>query len=57
MAALAAMRHHTLVKSFADRLKKAGKPAKVVIVACRRKLLILMNSMIKNKTSWNPCIS
>jgi transposase len=31
--------------------------AKVVIVACMRKLLTLMNSMIKNKTSWNPCIS
>nr|MBP8868043.1 IS110 family transposase [Propionivibrio sp.] len=30
----------------------AGKPAKVVIVACMRKLLTVMNAMIKNNTPW-----
>jgi hypothetical protein len=34
-------------------LKQAGKPAKVVIVACMR-LLTLMNVMLKNNASWNP---
>jgi transposase len=48
MAALSAMRHNAVIKSFADRLKKAGKPAKAVIVACMRKLLTIMNSMVKN---------
>jgi transposase len=53
-AALAAMRCNTVIQDFADRLKKVGKPPKVVIVACRRKLLIIMNSMIKNNSPWNP---
>lgn len=34
--------------AFAERLKQAGKPAKVVIVACMRKLLTIMNAMLKN---------
>jgi transposase len=49
------MRHNSVIQSFAERLKKAGTPAKVVIVACRRKLLTIMNSMIKNNSPWNPC--
>ncbi|MDP2002458.1 MAG: IS110 family transposase, partial [Desulfurivibrionaceae bacterium] len=36
------------------RLKKAGKPPKVVIVACMRKLLTIMNSMLKNNEPWSP---
>jgi transposase len=54
---LSAMRHNVLIKQFAERFKKTGKPSKVVIVACRRKLLTIMNSMIKNKTPWNPAIT
>jgi len=52
MAALAAKRFNPVIKAFADRLEKAGKPAKVVIVACMRKLLTIMNTMLKNNTSW-----
>jgi transposase len=54
MAAITAMRCNPVIKSFADRLKKAGKPPKVVIVACMRKLLTIMNSMLHNNTPWNP---
>ena len=53
MAAVSAIRFNCRIKTFADRLKQAGKPAKVVIVACMRKLLTIMNTMIKNNTPWN----
>lgn len=54
MASLSAMRYNAIIKAFADRLKATGKPPKVVIVACMRKLLTIMNAMIKNNTPWNP---
>jgi transposase len=52
MAALSACRCNPLIKAFAQRLKAAGKPPKVVIVACMRKLLTIMNAMLKNHTHW-----
>lgn len=54
MATVSAIRFNRSIKAFADRLKQAGKPSKVVIVACMRKLLTIMNAMIKNNTPWNP---
>lgn len=54
MAALSAMRFNPSIRTFADRLKQAGKPPKVVIVACMRKLLTIMNAMLKNNDPWNP---
>ena len=57
MATVSAISHNEAIKAFADRLKKAGKPPKVVIVACMRKLLTMMNSMLKNNTPWNPKIA
>ncbi|MDD2915551.1 MAG: IS110 family transposase [Gallionella sp.] len=54
MAAVSAIRCNDTIKTFAERLKKAGKPPKVVIVACMRKLLTIMNTMLKNNTPWNP---
>lgn len=54
MAAVSAIRCNEPIKAFAERLKKAGKPSKVVIVACMRKLLTIMNSMLKNNEPWNP---
>ncbi|MDR2128555.1 MAG: transposase, partial [Burkholderiaceae bacterium] len=52
MAALTAKRHNPVVKAFAERLKQAGKAPKVVIVACMRKLLTIMNAMLKHGTPW-----
>jgi transposase len=54
MATVSAIRCNEPIKAFAERLKKAGKPPKVVIVACMRKLLTIMNSMLKNNAPWNP---
>jgi len=53
MAAVSAIRCNPAIRAFADRLKRAGKPPKVVIVACMRKLLTIMNSMLKNNTPWS----
>jgi transposase len=52
MASCSAMRCNPVIRAFADRLKQAGKPPKVVIVACMRKLITIMNSMLKNNTPW-----
>lgn len=58
MAALSARTHNPVIASFAERLKAQGKKPKVVLVACMRKLIILLNNMIKNKTLWqNPQIA
>lgn len=57
MATVSAIRCNDTIRAFAERLKKAGKPPKVVIVACMRKLLTIMNSMLKNNTPWNPKIA
>jgi transposase len=57
MSTVAAIRCNPVLRAFADRLKAAGKPAKVVIVACMRKLLSIMNAMLKSNLPWNPKIA
>lgn len=52
MAALAAIRCNPVIKAFHARLKAAGKKPKVAIVACMRKLLTILNAMIKTMTPW-----
>ena len=54
MAALVATRHNPRIRDFYTRLRNAGKPAKVALVACMRKLLILCNSVLRAKTPWRP---
>ena len=56
MAALVASRHNPVIKEFYVRLGEAGKPKKVILTACMRKLLVIVNSMIKNKQKWDPII-
>ena len=53
MAALSAMRYNPKIRDFALRLRDKGKPFKVVITACMRKLLILLNTLVRNKTNWS----
>lgn len=53
MAALTAMRGNDVIKAFAQRLKKAGKTFKVIITACMRKLLVILNTMIRNGEKWH----
>ena len=57
MAALVASRRNPVIKVFYTRLKKTGKASKVALVACMRKLLTILNSMIKHKTRWSEIIS
>lgn len=57
MATVSAIGCNANIKAFADRLKQAGKPGKVVIVACMRKLLTIMNVMLKNNTHWEQKIA
>ena len=54
MATISAIRFNSRIKPFAERLKQAGKPGKVIIVACMRKLLTIMNTILKNNTPWSP---
>lgn len=53
MAAIAAIRFNPLIKAFSARLKAAGKPGKVRIVACMRKLLTLLNAMVRDDLPWD----
>ena len=52
MSALTAMRCNPAIRSFSCRLREQGKAFKVVITACMRKLLIILNTMIRNQTLW-----
>lgn len=52
MAALTARRCNPVIREFAQRLIQAGKPFKVTMVACMRKLLTILNALLKNDTLW-----
>lgn len=52
MAAIAAIRSNPVIKAFAQRLAQHGKPFKVVITACMRKLLVILNSIVKSGRPW-----
>ena len=56
MAMLAAIRFNRVIRQFYDRLVAAGKPKKVAIVACMRKLLTILNAMVRSGASWNDSI-
>jgi transposase len=50
---MTAMRHNPKIAQFAERLKRRGKPHKVIVTACMRKLITILNLMIKNQTVWD----
>ncbi|MCH9010351.1 MAG: IS110 family transposase [Chloroflexi bacterium] len=54
MAALVATRYNPVIKAFYQRLCAAGKAKKVALIACMRKLLLILNSMLKHGTQWGP---
>lgn len=54
MATLAATRYNEVIRHFYERLVAAGKPAKVALVACMRKLLTIVNAMMKTQSRWEP---
>jgi transposase len=53
MATVAATRFNPVIKAFYERLKGAGKPFKVAMTACMRKLLVILNAMMKANTHWD----
>jgi len=53
MATLTAIRHNPAIKAFYSRLVAAGKPKKVAIVACMRKLLTILNAIVRDKAPWS----
>ena len=54
MSALVGTRHNPIIKEFYTRLVAAGKPKKVALTACIRKLLTILNAMLKKNEAWDP---
>jgi transposase len=54
MATLVATRHNPVIRAFYQRLCAAGKPRKVAIIAAMRKLLTILNAMLKAQRPWQP---
>lgn len=54
MACLVAIRHNPALKSFYRRLRDAGKPARLALVAARRKLLTILNAILRDQQPWAP---
>lgn len=54
MATLVATRYNTVIKAFYTRLCESGKPKKVALTACMRKLLTILNHMLRTNSPWNP---
>ena len=52
MAALVAARFNPVIRAFYQRLRAAGKKGKVALTACMRKLLTILNAMLKTRTAW-----
>lgn len=53
MATLVATRHNPKIKAFYERLRRAGKPAKLALTAAMRKLLVILNAILKAGITWN----
>jgi transposase len=52
MVALAAMRSNPIIAAFAKRLSVSGKPKRLVIAACARKIIVILNAMLRDHTPW-----
>jgi transposase len=57
VCAMAAVRHNPVLKAFRDRKVAEGKPKKLVLIAVARKLLIILNAIIRDKQPWRPEIA
>ncbi len=54
MSTVVALRCNPVIRAFYDRLRDAGKPTKVALTACMRKLLTILNAMVKRQQRWHP---
>lgn len=57
MSTLVAVRHNPVLAAFYQRLRAAGKAPKVALTACMRKLLTILNAMLKHRTRWAPVVA
>lgn len=57
MATLSASKHNPVIRAHYEHLSKMGKPAKVALVACMRKLLTILNAMLHSMKAWEPCLA
>lgn len=57
MATIAATRWNPVIRAFYQRLCAAGKPKKVALTACMRKLLTILNAMLHQRTAWKPVLA
>jgi transposase len=57
MATLVGLKHNPVLRRFYDRLRAAGKPFKVAATACMRKLLTILNAMLKHERRWDAAYS
>ncbi len=53
MGAMVASRFNPVIRDFYQRLLSAGKPKEMALTACMRKLLVILNSMLKHGSYWN----
>jgi transposase len=56
MATVTAITHNPVIRAFHERLIAKGKPAKVALIACLRKLLTILNAMVRDGTTWNAAL-
>jgi len=54
MATLNAVRHNSVIKPFFEQLLKRGKEKKVALIACMRKLLVILNCILRDHQPWHP---
>jgi transposase len=57
MATLVATKHNRLIPSHDRQLIDCGKAKMTAIIACMRKLLLILNAMIKNQTPWKEAVA
>ena len=57
MPTLVAIRPNVRIRAFYQRLLAEGKEEMVAVTACTRKILVMLNAMVKNQTAWNQNIA
>lgn len=57
MAALSAIRHNAVLKAFYERLLARGKPKKVAVVAVMRRMVVILNAMVRDGRAWEPALA
>ena len=57
MASLVATRHNPVLRAFYLKLIAAGKPKKLALTAVMRRLLVILNAMVRDNVMWNPSLA